>query len=227
MASRRSRPLAQEAPWSLERPPCVVFVTASEEHAIRAFDLDAVDYLVKPVDIDRFDRAMRRLLETLGSPSRAPDAGAIAAADAALRVALQALRGDAPRAGQRHRSWLRHPRTKCGRVGGRVCEAIRDPRRPGMYFVAVADVDRVEAEGNYVAVVAGGRRHLVRESLHVLASRLDPTEFVRVHRSHVVRIDRIRRLEPCGHGEYELTLADGTRLTASRSYREQVRRLLR
>src|SRR5688572_15157978 len=93
--------LAREAPWSLERPPCVVFVTASEEHAIRAFDLDAVDYLVKPVDIDRFDRAMRRLLETLGSRSRpitsgAMDAGALAAADAALRAALQALRGDAP-----------------------------------------------------------------------------------------------------------------------------------
>jgi two-component system LytT family response regulator len=102
---------------------------------------------------------------------------------------------------------------------------IRDAQ--GMYFVAVADVDRVEAEGNYVAVVAGGRHHLVRESLHVLESRLDPTEFVRVHRSHLVRIDRIRRLEPCGHGEYELTLADGTRLTSSRSYREQVRRLLR
>jgi two-component system LytT family response regulator len=102
---------------------------------------------------------------------------------------------------------------------------IRDAK--GMYFVAAADVDRVEAEGNYVAVVAGGRHHLVRESLHALEARLDPAEFVRVHRSHVVRIDRIRRLEPCGHGEYELTLADGTRITSSRRYREQVRRLLR
>ncbi|MDF1503229.1 response regulator, partial [Roseisolibacter sp. H3M3-2] len=83
--------LAREAPWSVERPPCVVFVTASEEHAIRAFDLDAVDYLVKPVDIDRFDRAMRRLLATLGAPSRAPDAGAIAAAGAAVAAALRAL----------------------------------------------------------------------------------------------------------------------------------------
>ena len=198
--------LAREAPWSQERPPYVVFVTASEEHAIRAFDLDAVDYLVKPVDIDRFDLAMRRVLETLGSPSRAADAGAIAAADAALRVALQAIRGDAE-----------------GGYAKRF--VIRDAK--GMYFVAVADVDHVEAEGNYVAVVAGGRRHLVRESLHALESRLDPAEFVRVHRSHVVRIDRIRRLEPCGHGEYELTLADGTRLTSSRHYREQVRRLLR
>ncbi len=219
--------LAQEAPWSVERPPCVVFVTASEEHAIRAFDLDAVDYLVKPVDIDRFDRAMRRLLETLGSPSHAPDAAAIAAADAALRGALQALHGDAPApASGIAGGSASHART------GAVSEdryakrfVIRDAR--GMHFVAVADVDRVEAEGNYVAVFAAGRRHLVRESLNAIASRLDPAEFVRVHRSHVVRIDRIRRLEPCGHGEYDLTLGDGTRLTSSRSYREQVRRLLR
>jgi two-component system LytT family response regulator len=218
--------LAREAPWSLERPPCVVFVTASEEHAIRAFDLDAVDYLVKPVDIDRFDRAMRRLLETLGSPSRAPDAGAIAAADAALRAALQALRGDAPApAGDTAGDSDTHSRTGPSAEGHAKRFVVRDAQ--GMYFVAVADVDRVEAEGNYVAVVAGGRRHLVRESLNALESRLDPAEFVRVHRSHMVRIDRIRRLEPCGHGEYELTLADGTRLTSSRSYREQVRRLLR
>lgn len=219
--------LAREAPWSLERPPCVVFVTASEEHAIRAFDLDAVDYLVKPVDIDRFDRAMRRLLETLGSPSRAPDAGALAAADAALRGALQALRGGAPApTGDSAGGSATHARGGAGSEGEHARRlVVRDAR--GMYFVAVADVDRVEAEGNYVAVVAGGRRHLVRETLHVLASRLDPAEFVRVHRSHVVRIERIRRLEPCGHGEYELTLADGTRLTSSRSYREQVRRLLR
>ena len=219
--------LAREAPWGDERPPRIVFVTASEEHAIRAFDLDAVDYLVKPVDIDRFDRAMRRLLETLGSPSGAPDAGAIAAADAALRVALQALRGDAPApASDSVGGSATHARSGAGTEGGYAKRfVIRDAQ--GMYFVAVADVDRVEAEGNYVAVVAGGRHHLVRESLHVLASRLDPAEFVRVHRSHVVRIDRIRRLEPCGHGEYELTLADGFRLTSSRSYREQVRRLLR
>lgn len=207
--------LAHETSWSVERPPCIVFVTASEEHAIRAFDLDAVDYLVKPVDIDRFDRTMRRLLETLGSPSRVSDAGAIAAADAALRAALQALRGDAAE--------RRHVAESQGEYAKRF--VIRDAQ--GMYFVAVADVDRVEAEGNYVALVADGRRHLMRESLHALASRLDPDEFVRVHRSHVVRIDRIRRLEPCGHGEYELTLADGMRLTSSRSYREEVQRLIR
>ena len=134
--------LAREAPWSRERPPCVVFVTASEEHAIRAFDLDAVDYLVKPVDIDRFDRAMRRLLETLASPS-----GAIAAADAALRVALQALRGDAPApASDTGGGSATHARRGADSEGANAKRVvIRDAQ--GMYCVAVADVDRVEAEG--------------------------------------------------------------------------------
>jgi two-component system LytT family response regulator len=218
--------LAKEAPWSVDRPPCVIFVTASEEHAIRAFDLDAVDYLVKPVDIDRFDRAMQRLLETLGSPSRAPDAAAISVADAALRAALQALRGEATVPSDTAAGSATNARSGAGPEGGYVNRfVIRDAR--GMYFVEVADVDRLEAEGNYVAVVAGGRRHLVREALQTLESRLDPAEFVRVHRSHMLRINRIRRLEPCGHGEYELTLVDGTRVTSSRSYGERVRWLLR
>ena len=188
--------LVREAPWAVDRPPCVVLVTASEEHAIRAFDLDVVDYLVKPVDIDRFDRAMKRVLDTL----------ATTADTAADRMSAQAPREI----------------TAEGAYPKRL--VVRDAQ--GLYFVAVADVDRVEADGNYVAVIAGGRRHLVRESLQLLASRLDPAEFVRVHRSHLVRIDRIRRLTPCGHGEYELTLTDGTRLTSSRSYREQLRQLL-
>lgn len=185
--------LVREAPWAAERPPFVVLVTASEEHAIRAFDLDVVDYLVKPVDIDRFDRAMKRLLDTL---------------------AKAAHTGDRVMATQGVRAEDAYPKRL----------VVRDAQ--GLYFVPVADVDRVEADGNYVAVIAGGRRHLVRESLQLLASRLDPAEFVRIHRSHLVRIDRIRRLTPCGHGEYELTLSDGTRLTSSRSYREQLRQLL-
>jgi len=179
--------LAKEAPWLTERPPCIVFVTASDEHAIRAFDLDAADYLVKPVDIDRFDRSMRRLVETLGAPTTA--GGAAVESGHAKRL------------------------------------VVRDAQ--GMYFVPVADVDRLEADGNYVAVHARGKRHLLRESLQTLESRLDPADFVRVHRSHLLRIERILRLEPCGHGEYAITLSDGTRLTSSRTYRERLQQLLR
>ncbi|GAB1343456.1 LytR/AlgR family response regulator transcription factor [Gemmatimonas sp.] len=187
--------LAKQAPWSVERPPRVVFVTASPEHAIKAFDLEAIDYLVKPVDIDRFDQTMRRVLSSLDAAAHTADATATPDVNAS------------PQGGYAKRL------------------VVRDAQ--GMYFVAVDDVDRVEADGNYVALIVGGQRHLVRESLQAVSLRLDPAEFVRVHRSHVLRIDRIRRLEPCGHGEYDLTLADGSRLTSSRSYRDDVRRLLR
>lgn len=185
--------LAREAPWSVERPPRVVFVTASPEHAITAFDLEAIDYLVKPVDIDRFDQTMRRLLNVLGATPPAPVTTPTSAREPSSAHAKRLV--------------------------------VRDAQ--GMYFVSVADIDRLEADDNYVAVIAGGRRHLVRESLQQLVARLDPAEFVRVHRSHVVRIDRIRRVEPCGHGEYDLTLTDGTRLTSSRSYSDSLRQLLR
>lgn len=220
--------LGREAPWSRDCPPRVVFVTASEEHAIRAFEIEAVDYLVKPVDIDRFDRAMQRLLKTLGAASSPVDASALAAADAALRSALQALSGGAHSAPVRDIAVAANAEAQQGDApyDGYIKRlVIRDAK--GMYFVAIADVDRAEADGNYVAVIAGGRRHLVRESLQQLAAKLNPEEFVRVHRSHVVRIDRIRRLEPSGHGEYEITLTDGTRLTSSRGYRDEMRRLLR
>ena len=203
--------LAREAPWGDERPPRIVFVTASEEHAVRAFDLGAVDYLVKPIDIDRFDRALQRVREALGHGGDGASDAAGAAADAALRAALRALRGGAG-AGAPEDGWPQRL-------------AVRDAK--GTYFVAVRDLDRVEADGNYAALVAGGRRHLVRETMLALEGRLDPAEFVRVHRSHIVRIERIRRVEACGHGEYELTLVDGTRLTTSRGYRERVQRLLR
>jgi two-component system, LytTR family, response regulator len=209
--------LAAEAPWSVERPPHIVFVTASPDYAIKAFDVAALDYLVKPVDIDRFDQTIRRLLNSLGAPARAENAGSMAAADAALRAALRTLRVET--------ADFTNNESAAQYTAFAKRFVIRDAQ--GLYFVPVAEVDRVEADGNYVAVHAGRRRHLVRESLQQLAARLDPAEFVRVHRSHIVRIDRIHRLEPIGHGEYELLLTDGTRLTSSRSYRDELKRLLR
>jgi two-component system LytT family response regulator len=187
--------------------PAVVFVTAHDEHAVRAFDLDAVDYLLKPVDIDRFDRTLARVAETL----RARDAGATTPhgrdAASALRAAIAAL--DAVRRGDRFPTRL----------------AVRDAK--GVYFVPVADIDRVEADGNYVALWAKGRRHLLRESMRGLEERLDPDRFVRIHRSIMVAVDRIARLEPWGHGEYLVTLADGSRVTSSRTYGERLQALLR
>lgn len=197
--------LAADEPGGGDAPapvvPALVFVTAYDVHAVRAFDLDAIDYLVKPVDIDRFDRAMDRLSARLAARDGAT------AGRAALHAALASLAAIRP--GPRHPA--RFP--------------VRDAR--GVYFVAAADVDRVEAEGNYVALCVRGRRHLVRASMREMESKLDPDRFVRVHRSAIVAVDRIRRLEPCGHGEYRITLADGSTLTSSRTHGARIQALVR
>ncbi|MCC6244172.1 MAG: response regulator transcription factor [Gemmatimonadaceae bacterium] len=163
--------------------PAIVFVTALDEYAPRAFDMDAVDYLVKPVDIDRFDRAMERV--------------------------------------------SRHMRQRLAPLGTNTSVqrfAARDAK--GVYFVPCAEIERIEAEGNYVALVTRVRRHLVRDTMKGISSRLDPAEFVRVHRSAIVRIACIRRLTPCGHGEYHIALSDGSRLTSGRSYSRGLRHLV-
>lgn len=183
--------------------PAIVFVTAFDVHAARAFDLDAIDYLVKPVDIDRFDRAMARLGERL--PRVTSTSGATL--DPLLRAALSTL------------AELRSPPRYPTRF------PVRDAR--GVYFVSVRDIERVEAEGNYVALCAGGRRHLLRESMRGIEARLDPDCFVRVHRSAIVNIECIRRIEPWGHGEYLITMSDGTRLTSTRTNGDRVQALMR
>lgn len=186
--------------------PAIVFVTAYDVHAAQAFDLEAVDYLVKPVDIDRFDRAILRVAQHL----RRRDAQVESHehdASATLANALDALR-------------------RIGATTGYPTRfTVRDAK--GLYFVATADIERAEAEGNYVALLSGGKRHLIRETMHNLEARLDPAIFVRVHRSAIVRIDCIKRMEPWGHGEYLLTLTDGTRMSSSRTCSAGLKKLLR
>ncbi|HYR12391.1 MAG TPA: LytTR family DNA-binding domain-containing protein [Longimicrobium sp.] len=103
--------------------------------------------------------------------------------------------------------------------------AIRTDR--GVQFVRAAEIDWVEAEGNYVRLHAAGQSHLLREPLHRIQARLDPRRFVRVHRSAVVNLDRVRRLEPWFHGEFEVVLEDGTRLRSSRTFSGRLRELIR
>jgi two-component system LytT family response regulator len=180
--------------------PAIVFVTAYDAHAVRAFDLNAVDYVLKPVDVDRFDRALTRAGERL----EARRAGAPAALDAAVRAAL---------------AELRPPSEYPARF------VVRDAK--GLYFVRADEIERVDAEGNYVGLWAGGRRHLLRETMKGIEGKLDPARFVRVHRSAIVNVDRVRRLEPWAHGEYVITMADGTKLTSSRTHGGRLQELLR
>jgi len=162
-----------------ETMPPVVFVTAFDEHAVRAFDVDAVDYLVKPVEDDRFHRALDR---------------ARARADHRRR-ALTRLAGAPDRA----------PTIR-----------VRSTGRTDL--VPLADVDWVEADGPTLRLHVGGVVHLHRGSLAALAAE-HPDALVRIHRSVLVQRDRVRRLEPLGHGDQLVTLADGTRLRMSRRYR--------
>ncbi|MDF1503188.1 LytTR family DNA-binding domain-containing protein [Roseisolibacter sp. H3M3-2] len=182
--------------------PAVIFVTAYDAHAVRAFDLNAVDYVLKPVDVERFDRALARASARIdarragGAPAQEPDA--------ALRAVLAELR---PAAAYPSRF------------------VVRDAK--GLYFVKADEVERVDAEGNYVGLWVRGRRHLLRETMKGIEGKLDPARFVRVHRSSIVNVDRVRRLEPWAHGEYVITMEDGTKITSSRTHGTRLQELLR
>jgi len=181
----------------IARMPAVIFVTAYDEHALRAFDVHAVDYVLKPIDRHRFrtavERARRRLADGPGQLDRriAAALGELGrpAYDYAKRLAIK---GD-----------------------GRVI------------LVDVDEVDRLEAAGNYVEVHSGARHHLVRETMASLEARLDPARFVRVSRSSIVNAARVRELQPMFNGDFVVMLRDGTKVAGSRRYRAAFDRLTR
>jgi two-component system LytT family response regulator len=169
--------------------PLIVFTTAYSEHAVRAFDIQALDYLLKPFDRDRFMASIARVRAALSEADRSD-------VEERVRRLLAALPGRAAASAQ---------------------ILVRDAERA--YFLPVRDIDRVAAAGNYVEVHAGGKVHLIRDSLTSFIAQLDPLEFLRVHRSHVVRLGFIAELRPLFHGDYELQLRDGTLLPLSRRYK--------
>ena len=177
--------------------PALVFVTAYDAYAIRAFEVDAIDYLLKPVTAARFAEAVARVV------------GRVERRDLSLDAPI---RGLAAAAASRHGT-----------------PAVRFVARRGTkhYFVRVAEIERIEAEGNYVRLHTGDRSHLVRETLKGVEARLDPGQFVRIHRSALVAVDRIRSIEARAEGEYLVTMRDGARLVSSRGYSARVRALLR
>ena len=180
--------------------PAVVFVTAHDEFALQAFEVSAVDYVVKPIDRERFEQMLTRVERR------------IAGSDARTRRDELSLLLETLRSGQDG--------------GTRKRFVVRTPK--GHHFVMTRDVEVAVAEGNYMALHAGGRQHLVRETMKSLDDALDPAEFVRIHRSVIVRIDAIARIEPGGHGgEYRVHMKSGAAFHTSRGYSERVRALLR
>ena len=176
------------------RPP-VVFVSAHDEHAVRAFSVRAIDYLLKPIEMHRLHAAIERardhvaMKRRLVEQERDSEAGAEGTASAPLaRFVVRSV--------------------------GKIL------------LVDVADIDWIEAAGNYVRLHHGGESHLLRETMTALESRLDPRRFVRIHRSTIVNLARVRELRHILHGDYAVVLRDGTRLTMSRGFRERFGRVL-
>jgi two-component system, LytTR family, response regulator len=177
-----------------EERPAVVFVTAFDRYAVHAFDLHAVDYLLKPFDEERFRTALGRARERLRPGTNPGTRAALDALLAELRSA--ATPGDTPD-------------RLAVREGGRIV------------LVPVGEIDWIEAADNYVRLHRAGGYHLLRESLARLEQTLDPKRFARIHRSAIVNLSRVRALEPLSGGEYEVILEGGRRLTLSRGYRDR------
>jgi two-component system LytT family response regulator len=173
--------------------PQVIFATAFDEHALRAFEVHAVDYLIKPFRDERFEKALARAKEVHQSTKRS---------DLAQRLMeLVAESGARPSQDQ-------HFAIKSGGT---------------VYFLDVEEIDWIEAANNSVRFHAGGKRHLMRATISSIESQLDEHDFARIHRSTIVRLDRIRKLVPQEHGDYLVVLRAGTELRMSRRRREELR----
>jgi len=182
-----------------DRPlPAVIFVTAYDQYALRAFDVHALDYLLKPFTAKRFQKALERARSEL---IRGGDGKA--GFEQRLINLLEDLNGE-----------KRHPKRLVVKSSGRV------------YFLKIDEIDWIEAEGNYVRLHVGANSHLLRETMKGMEGALDPDRFIRIHRSTIVNTERIKELQPLFHGEYAVLLQDGTRLVASRGPENRLRRML-
>ncbi|HEX2202399.1 MAG TPA: LytTR family DNA-binding domain-containing protein [Longimicrobium sp.] len=191
--------------------PAVVFVTAYDQYALRAFEVHALDYVLKPFDDERFAATLQRVR------------GRVAERRAGrLGERLSGLLGELSSGG-----------IGSGNGGGEGGGArrsfpdrlvVRDATK--IAFVPVAELDWVEADGDYMRLHCSGKSHLVRRTMAQMEQRLDPDRFVRIHRSTIVNLDRVRELRPTFNGEYVVHLHDGTKLKLSRGYRKRLQTLL-
>lgn len=179
-----------------ERMPLVVFVTAYDQHALKAFQVRALDYLLKPFDRERFSEALQRARSQI-ERQETGDLGR------RLLALVKDLRKDQPRSER-----------LVVKSGGRL------------FFLRTDEIDWIEAAGNYVRLHVGNTAHLLRETMNGLEGRLDPEKFFRVHRSRIVNMERIQELQPWLNGEYAVVLRNGTRVTLSRGYREKLQERL-
>ena len=199
-----------EALGRLAAPPTTVLITASADHAVTAFDLDVVDYVLKPFDDHRFLRAVERAKRH----ARARFGGSAGAANDGGTAPRRRARGSGP------------PSDHAAPPDGVALERLVIRNGSRIATLAIDDIDWIEAQDYYAEIHVGGRTYLVRQSLQKLAASLDPGRFVRIHRKTIVNIRRVKELEPMFHGEYIVFLHDGTRLKLSRTFKGHLGRLL-
>ncbi len=175
--------------------PVVIFVTAYDRYALRAFDAHALDYLLKPFDSERFDAALTR---------------------AQLQV-------EQHRSGKLNRQLIDLLAERKSETATAERVVVKSGGR--VFFLKWAEVDWIEAASNYVGLHVGKQTHLLRETMSGLEAKLDGKRFLRIHRSVIVNIERVKELSPLFHGEYAVILEDGTQLTLSRGYKDRLRLL--
>ena len=179
-----------------EKMPVTIFVTAYDQYALRAFDVHALDYLLKPFDRERFEKALRRAKAQIAGERTAD-----------LNQRLLALLEDL-------------------KPGPKYLDRLVIKSAGRIFFLRTEEIDWIEAAGNYLRLHVGKESHLLRETMSGIEGKLDPARFIRIHRSTIVNIDRIKELHPWFRGEHVVILRDGTRLTLSRGYRENLQTLL-
>jgi two-component system LytT family response regulator len=188
--------------------PLVIFVTAFDRYAIDAFKIHAVDYVLKPIDEERLDEAVsravaRHALQSLGNKQ---DLMALVSGRNEASAAKELVLDDAPA-----QQWPERLTIKDGNE---------------FQFIRVAEIQWIDAAGDYMCVHAGGKTHIMRTTMKHLESSLDPDRFIRVHRSSIVNTNSIASAASHDNGEYVLTLEGGARLKVSRSYRDRIKSLL-
>ena len=175
--------------------PVTIFVTAHDRYALRAFDANAIDYLLKPFGKDRFERALTRAQQQID--------------------------------GRLDRNELRKAISRLEQLAAATTypDRLAVPKNGRITFIAMKDIDWIEADGNYVRLHLGQREHELREILTELEKKLSPSSFLRIHRSTIVNIHRIKEIQPWFHGYHRVLLENGTELRMSRYQREIARKL--
>jgi two-component system, LytTR family, response regulator len=188
-------------------PPLIVFVTAYDDHAVRAFEAQAFDYLLKPVEEGRLAQTLQRARTALSAQRAAAGDGSLAAQQA-VREGTSA------------------PITPAGPLPTQFERLLNIRDRGQIFRIEIDSIEKIEAAGDYMCIHVNGQTLILRETMKDLERRLDPRKFQRVHRSTIVNLDLVKQVKPHTNGECFLVLSSGAQIKVSRSYREVVARFV-